>query len=100
MWVEKEFAYGNAERRTQFWHQLVNAPGDARSDLWQLMEVSKRFKTEEVWPAETLKENPAYRGKKGSRAATHATSRELRHQVNAPTRISRRRFRMPSTAIK
>ena len=23
MWVEKEGAYGNAERRTQFWHQLV-----------------------------------------------------------------------------
>jgi nitrate reductase NapA len=63
MWVEKEGAYGNAERRTQFWHQLVPAPGDARSDLWQLMEFSKRFKTEEVWPAETLKENPGFRGK-------------------------------------
>ncbi len=25
MWVEKEGAYGNAERRTQFWHQLVDA---------------------------------------------------------------------------
>ena len=34
MWVEKEGAYGNAERRTQFWHQLVDAPGDAKSDLW------------------------------------------------------------------
>ena len=28
MWVEKEGAYGNAERRTQFWHQLVTAPGE------------------------------------------------------------------------
>ena len=27
MWVEKEGAYGNAERRTQFWHQLVTRPG-------------------------------------------------------------------------
>ena len=27
MWVEKEGAYGNAERRTHFWHQLVKAPG-------------------------------------------------------------------------
>ena len=53
MWVEKEGAYGNAERRTHFWHQLVNAPGEARSDLWQLMEFSKRFKIEEVWPAES-----------------------------------------------
>ena len=30
MWVEKEGAYGNAERRTQFWHQLVTAPGESR----------------------------------------------------------------------
>jgi nitrate reductase NapA len=63
MWVEKEGAYGNAERRTQFWHQLVNAPGEARSDLWQLMEFSKRFKIEEVWPAETLAKHPEHRGK-------------------------------------
>ena len=63
MWVEKEGAYGNAERRTHFWHQLVNAPGDARSDLWQLMEFSKRFTTDEVWPAEILAKAPEYRGK-------------------------------------
>ena len=63
MWVEKEGAYGNAERRTQFWHQLVNAPGEARSDLWQLMEFSKRFTTDEVWSAELLAANPTWRGK-------------------------------------
>ena len=63
MWVEKEGAYGNAERRTHFWHQLVGAPGEARSDLWQMMEFSKRFTTDEVWPAETLDRNPEYRGK-------------------------------------
>ncbi|CAO3426369.1 periplasmic nitrate reductase subunit alpha [Azospirillum doebereinerae] len=63
MWVEKEGAYGNAERRTHFWHQLVTAPGEARSDLWQLMEFSKRFTTDEVWPKETLDANPDYRGK-------------------------------------
>ncbi len=61
MWVEKEGAYGNAERRTQFWHQLAEAPGEARSDLWQLVEFSKRFTVEEVWPAELIKR--AYRGK-------------------------------------
>ena len=27
MWVEKEGAYGNAERRTHFWHQLVERTG-------------------------------------------------------------------------
>ncbi len=63
MWVEKEGAYGNAERRTQSWHQLVDAPGEAKSDLWQLMEFSKRFKIEEVWPQEIVNDNPSYRGK-------------------------------------
>lgn len=63
MWVEKEGAYGNAERRTHFWHQLVNAPGEARSDLWQLMEFSKRFRMEEVWTDELLSKKPEYRGK-------------------------------------
>ncbi|BDU22961.1 periplasmic nitrate reductase subunit alpha [Dyella sp. GSA-30] len=63
MWVEKEGAYGNAERRTQFWHQLVKAPNDARSDLWQLMEFSKRFTTDECWPASILAANPAFKGK-------------------------------------
>ena len=62
MWVEKEGAYGNAERRTQFWYQLTNAPGEAKSDLWQLMEFSKRFQTEDVWPAEILDANPDYKG--------------------------------------
>ncbi|MFY0736392.1 periplasmic nitrate reductase subunit alpha [Aurantimonas sp. NFXS3] len=63
MWVEKEGAYGNAERRTHMWRQLVDAPGEARSDLWQLMEFSKRFTTDEVWPAEILDANPEYRGR-------------------------------------
>ncbi len=63
MWVEKEGAYGNAERRTQFWHQMVDAPGESQSDLWQLMEFSRRFTTDEVWPAEILDANPDYKGK-------------------------------------
>jgi nitrate reductase NapA len=58
MWVEKEGAYGNAERRTQFWRQQVKAPGQARSDLWQLMEFAKRFTIAEVWPAELLAKAP------------------------------------------
>ena len=63
MWVEKEGAYGNAERRTQFWHQMVTAPGEARSDLWQLMEFSRRFKVEDVWPEELIAKAPELRGK-------------------------------------
>ena len=63
MWTEKEGAYGNAERRTQFWRQQVSAPGEAKSDLWQLMEFSKRFKAEDAWPAELLAKSPQYKGK-------------------------------------
>jgi len=63
MWVEKEGAYGNAERRTHVWHQLVQANGDARSDLWQMVEFSKRFTTDEVWPAEILATAPDLKGK-------------------------------------
>ena len=63
MWVEKEGAYGNAERRTQAWYQMVEAPEGAKSDLWQLVEFSKRFKVEEVWDKEILDKNPEYKGK-------------------------------------
>jgi nitrate reductase NapA len=63
MWVEKEGSYGNAERRTQFWRQQIRPPGDARSDLWQIVEFSKRFTIEEVWPEELIAQKPGYRGK-------------------------------------
>ncbi|MDP5291185.1 nitrate reductase catalytic subunit NapA [Oceanimonas sp. CHS3-5] len=63
MWVEKEGGYGNAERRTQVWYQQVKAPEGARSDLWQLMEFSRRFTMEEVWPEELLAQMPEYQGK-------------------------------------
>ncbi|MCA0996428.1 nitrate reductase catalytic subunit NapA [Alloyangia pacifica] len=63
MWVEKEGAYGNAERRTQFWHQQVMAPGEAKSDLWQLMEFAKRFTVEEAWGDELVAKMPELAGK-------------------------------------
>jgi nitrate reductase NapA len=63
MWSEKEGAFGNAERRTQFWRQQVPAPGKSKSDLWQYVEFSKRFKMEEVWPADLLDKAPQYKGK-------------------------------------
>jgi len=63
MWSEKEGAFGNAERRTQFWRQQVRAPGEAKSDLWQYIEFSKRFKVEEVWPADVLAKAPELKGK-------------------------------------
>jgi len=54
MWMEKEGAYGNAERRTQFWRQQVKAPGESQSDLMQVVEFSKRFKLSEVWTKEAI----------------------------------------------
>jgi nitrate reductase NapA len=63
MWVEKEGAYGNAERRTQFFRQQIKAPGESRSDVWQLVEFSRHFKTDEVWPQDLLAKNPEYKGK-------------------------------------
>lgn len=62
-WVEKEGAFGNAERRTQFWHQLVSPPGEAKSDLWQTVELSKRIRVADVWPEEQLAKAPEFRDK-------------------------------------
>ncbi len=63
MWVEKEGVYGNAERRTQHWYQMIEPPGESRSDSWQVIEFSKRFTTDEVWPEELLVQRPDLRGK-------------------------------------
>jgi nitrate reductase NapA len=63
MWTEKEGAYGNAERRTQFWREQVAAPGEAKSDMWQVVEFSKRFKVEDAWPEEIIAKKPELRGK-------------------------------------
>ena len=63
MWTEKEGAYGNAERRTQFWREQVEAPGESKSDMWQVVEFSKRFKVEDVWPEDLIAKQPEVRGK-------------------------------------
>ncbi len=63
MWVEKEGAYGNAERRTQVWYQQVSPVEGARSDLWQIMEFAKRFNIEEVWDDALMAKAPELRGK-------------------------------------
>lgn len=63
MWVEKEGAYGNAERRTQFWRQQVLPYGNARSDLQQLVEFSQYLKVEDIWPESLIEKDPSVRGK-------------------------------------
>ncbi len=51
---EKWGAYGNGERRTQVWRQRIDPPGEARTDLWMLMEFAKRFKLKDVWSEKTI----------------------------------------------
>jgi len=55
MIYEKWGAYGNAERRTQHWRQQVLPVGDAMSDTWQWVELSKRFTVKDLWGASTLR---------------------------------------------
>ncbi|MGB0431759.1 MAG: molybdopterin-dependent oxidoreductase, partial [Bacteroidia bacterium] len=50
MWIEREGMYGNSERRTQHFNQLVDPPGEAMSDTWQLIEVARRMGYEKWFP--------------------------------------------------
>jgi nitrate reductase NapA len=50
MWIEREGMFGNSERRTQHWDQLVDPPGEAMSDTWQLIEVARRLGYQELFP--------------------------------------------------
>jgi nitrate reductase NapA len=43
MWVEKNGMFGNSERRTQQWFKMVDPPGDARDDCWQIIAVARRL---------------------------------------------------------
>ncbi len=43
MWVEKNGVFGNSERRTQQWFKMVEPPGQARDDCWQLIAVAHRL---------------------------------------------------------
>jgi nitrate reductase NapA len=55
MIYEKWGAYGNAERRTQHWRQQVLPVGEAMSDTWQWVELSKRFTVKDLWGPYTLR---------------------------------------------
>jgi nitrate reductase NapA len=43
MWVEKNGAYGNSERRTQQWFKMVQPPGQAREDVWMTLAIAHRM---------------------------------------------------------
>jgi len=49
-WVEREGIFGNSERRTQHWEKLVEPPGEAKEDAWQIMEVARRMGMGHLFP--------------------------------------------------
>ena len=49
-WVEREGVYGNTERRTQQWNKMVDPPGEAREDAWQVIQVAKRMGMGHLFP--------------------------------------------------
>ena len=49
-WVEREGVFGNTERRTQQWDKLVEPPGEAREDAWQIVQVAKRMGMGHLFP--------------------------------------------------
>jgi nitrate reductase NapA len=49
-WVEREGIFGNTERRTQHWVKMVDPPGDAKEDAWQIMEVARRMGYDNLFP--------------------------------------------------
>jgi nitrate reductase NapA len=50
MWVEREGLYGNSERRTQYFEKMVDAPGEAMCDTWQIVQVAKKLGFEKQFP--------------------------------------------------
>lgn len=52
MWIEREGLFGNSERRTQQWDQLLQPPGEAMSDTWQIIEVARRMGFADLFPWE------------------------------------------------
>jgi nitrate reductase NapA len=50
MWIEREGMFGNSERRTQHFEQMVEPPGEAMSDGWQMIEVARRLGLGALFP--------------------------------------------------
>jgi nitrate reductase NapA len=49
-WVEREGVFGNSERRTQQWNKLIEPPGEATEDAWQIIQVAKRMGLGQLFP--------------------------------------------------
>ncbi len=49
-WIEREGIFGNTERRTQHWEKMIDPPGEAREDAWQIMQVARRMGYAQLFP--------------------------------------------------
>ena len=49
-WVEREGVFGNSERRTQHWNKMVEPPGEAKEDAWQIIQVARRMGMGTLFP--------------------------------------------------
>ncbi len=56
LWMEKEGVYGNGERRTQHIAKAVEPPGEAKPDVWALIELARRLGYGELFPYKTNEE--------------------------------------------
>ena len=74
-WVEREGVFGNTERRTQQWNKLVDPPGEAKEDAWQIIQVAKRMGMGHLfpWPDDNWHE-PMF---EEYRKFTHGTGKDL-----------------------
>jgi len=87
-WIEREGVFGNTERRTQQWNKLLEPPGEAREDAWQIVQVAKRMGMEHLfpWPEEDWHE-PMYEEYRsftlgvGKDLASYAQLKETRGMV-------------------
>lgn len=55
-WVEKEGCTGNSERRYRNLPKLIEPPGEAKSDLWILLQLAERLGHGELLPYRTPEE--------------------------------------------
>ncbi len=49
-WVEREGVFGNSERRTHHWNKMIDPPGEAKEDAWQIMQVAIRMGMQHLFP--------------------------------------------------
>ncbi len=50
MWIEREGMFGNSERRTQHFEQMLQPPGECIADAWAMIEVARRLGYQNLFP--------------------------------------------------